>query len=399
MVARNPYVVDFHTLWVVPAWIKRHCIIPDGFRKGRGFRMYDWQLWCTVNHYRVRENTRQVEGFFDDPDVIPIRAGAFHNRRSQVIAPQKTGKGPWAAAIVTAEAVGPVLFLDWAGADDVYDCAEHGCGCGWVYRYKPGEPMGHAWPTPLIQLLATSEDQVDNVYRPLQSMARGKRLRDRMKVREGFIRVLGGDGDPDLNRIDVVTSSAQSRLGNPITFCSRTRRSCTPDEQAREGRQDDAARCRPDGWPVDRDDELLRPFAEVDGATDPRGAREGHLQVLRAAAGRAEVHGEGGATSDTCLQLRWLAARRPRRHRGQIGRARREGPWPGGAVLRQPDRGRPRHVDGRRAEVEAARGRETAGGSAADTDRAGVRRLRCGRLDGDSGADPRRLPVHADVRG
>jgi putative lipoic acid-binding regulatory protein len=27
-------------------------------------------------------------------------------------------------------------------------------------------------PTPLIQLLATSEDQVDNVYRPLQAMAR-----------------------------------------------------------------------------------------------------------------------------------------------------------------------------------------------------------------------------------
>jgi hypothetical protein len=219
MVARSPYVVDFQTLWVVPAWIERHCIVPDGFRKGRGFRMYDWQLWCTVNHYRVRDGAKQVEGFGDDPDVIPIRAGAFHNRRSQVIAPQKTGKGPWAAAVVCAEAVGPALFLDWAEDGDVYDCADHGCGCGWVYKYKPGEPMGHAWPTPLIQLLATSEDQVDNVYRPLQSMARNERLRDRMKVREGFIRVTGGDGDPDLNRIDVVTSSAQSRLGNPITFC------------------------------------------------------------------------------------------------------------------------------------------------------------------------------------
>lgn len=216
---RRQYVVDFPTLWVVPAWIERHCIVPDGFRKGRPFRMYDWQLWAAVNHYRVRPDTHQVEGFFDDPDVIPIRAGAFVNRRSQVIAPQKTGKGPWAAAIVCAEAVGPVLFLDWAEDGDTYECADHGCGCGWVYRYKPGEPMGHAWPTPLIQLLATSEDQVDNVYRPLQSMARGERLRDRMKVREGFIRVMGGDGDPDQNRIDVVTSSAQSRLGNPITFC------------------------------------------------------------------------------------------------------------------------------------------------------------------------------------
>ncbi|MBB1153988.1 hypothetical protein [Amycolatopsis dendrobii] len=218
---RSQYVVDFPTLWVVPAWIERHCIIPDGFRKGQYFRMYDWQLWCTVNHYRIKPRTEQVPGWGVDPDVIPIRAGAFHNRRSQVIAPQKTGKGPWTAAIVSAEAVGPVLFLGWAGDDDVYDCADHGCGCGWVYRYKPGEAMGHAWPTPLIQLLATSEDQVDNVYRPLQAMARGERLADRMKVREGFIRVTGGDGDPDSNRIDVVTSSAMSRLGNPITFCAQ----------------------------------------------------------------------------------------------------------------------------------------------------------------------------------
>ncbi len=216
---RNPYIVDFPTLWVVPAWIERHCIIPDGFRKGRAFRLYDWQLWCTANHYRVKPDATQVEGYPDDPDAIPIRAGAFHNRRSQVIAPQKTGKGPWAAAIVCGEALGPVLFLDWAEEGDTYECADYGCNCGWVYRYKPGEPMGHPWPTPLIQLLATSEDQVDNVYRPLQSMAKNERLRDRMLVREGFIRIIGEDNDPDLNRIDVVTSSAQSRLGNPITFC------------------------------------------------------------------------------------------------------------------------------------------------------------------------------------
>ncbi|WP_329013187.1 hypothetical protein OG271_03950 [Micromonospora rifamycinica] len=218
--AADRYVVDFPTLWVVPAWIERHCIIPDGFRKGRPFRMYDWQLWITANHYRVKPQARQDEAFLaGDPDAIPVRSEAFHFRRSQVIAPQKTGKGPWSAALVCAEALAPVLFFDWAGDDDRFVCADHGCGCGWVYRYRPGEPIGMPWPTPLIQLLATSEDQVDNVYRPLQAMARGERLRDRMKVREGFIRLLGEDGDPDLNRIDVVTSSAQSRLGNPITFC------------------------------------------------------------------------------------------------------------------------------------------------------------------------------------
>jgi hypothetical protein len=81
-----------------------------------------------------------------------------------------------------------------------------------------GRADGHAWPTPLIQLLATSEDQVDNVYRPLQAMARNPRLSNRMLVREGFIRLRDEDGDPEQNRIDVVTSSALSRLGNPITF-------------------------------------------------------------------------------------------------------------------------------------------------------------------------------------
>lgn len=210
---RSPYVVDFATLWIIPAWIQRHCIIPDGFRKGRPFRLYDWQLWATVNHYRVRPEAQQVEGFGDDPDVIPVRAAAFANRRSQVMAPQKTGKGPWSATIVTAEALGPALFLGWAADGDVYRCDDHGCGCGWVYRYRPGEPMGHPWPTPLIQLLATSEDQVDNVYRPLAAMARNERLADRMLVREGFIRL------PNEGKIEVVTSSALARLGNPINFC------------------------------------------------------------------------------------------------------------------------------------------------------------------------------------
>lgn len=208
------YTVNFTALFVLAAWIERHCIIPDGFRKGRPFKLYDWQLWVTLNHYRIREDATQVPEFLDgDPDAIPVRSEAFTNRRSQVIAPQKTGKGPLSAAWVCGEAVGPVLFYDWAVEGDTYDCADHGCSCGWVYRYRVGEPMGHPWPTPLIQLLATSEDQVDNVYRPLQAMAKGEHLRGQMLVREGFIRL------PNDGRIDVVTSSAMSRLGNPITFC------------------------------------------------------------------------------------------------------------------------------------------------------------------------------------
>ncbi|MEU8151773.1 hypothetical protein AB0C30_58500, partial [Nonomuraea sp. NPDC048901] len=197
----SDYVVDFPTLWVAADWIEEHCSVPDGFLKGIQFELYDWQLWCTVNHYRVKPDAR-----------LGQLAPAFHNRRSQVIAPQKTGKGPWSASIICVEAVGPALFAGWSTGNEVYDCRDYGCGCGWSYEYEPGEPMGMPWPTPLIQLLATSEDQVDNVYRPLQAMAKNGPLAELMRTGEEFIRL------PNDGRIDVVTSSATSRLGNPITF-------------------------------------------------------------------------------------------------------------------------------------------------------------------------------------
>ncbi|MGA4989881.1 hypothetical protein [Nonomuraea bangladeshensis] len=197
----SEFVVDFPTLWVGIDWIEEHCSVPDGFRKGDRFEMYDWQLWCTANHYRVKPTA-----------TLGQLAPAFHNRRSQVIAPQKTGKGPWSASIICLEAVGPAVFAGWASGNEVYDCRDYGCGCGWSYEYEPGEPMGMPWPTPLIQLLATSEDQVDNVYRPLQAMAKYGPLSALMRTGEEFIRL------PNDGRIDVVTSSATSRLGNPITF-------------------------------------------------------------------------------------------------------------------------------------------------------------------------------------
>ncbi|MFW6091098.1 MAG: hypothetical protein ACODAF_04435 [Actinomycetota bacterium] len=211
--ARRSYEVAWPTLWVVPAWIEAHCRIPDGWLKGRRFRLYDWQLWSTVNHWRVRPDAVAY-----DDHGYPTRAAAFHNRRSLIVATQKVGKGPMAATWSCVMGVGPDLFAGWAGKDDGYACSDHGCGCGWERPYKPGEPMGMPWPTPLVQLLATSVDQVDNVYLPLKAMARQGPLSDLMLVREDFIRLRPGAGeDPDENRIDVVTSSARARLGNPVT--------------------------------------------------------------------------------------------------------------------------------------------------------------------------------------
>ncbi|HEY7429255.1 MAG TPA: hypothetical protein VH641_00825 [Streptosporangiaceae bacterium] len=202
MPPRSPdYVVSFPALWVAVDWIEAHCVVPDGWRKGEPLEMYDWQLWATVNHYRVRPGAQ-----------LGQLAPAFWNRRSQIVGPQKCGKGPWSATIICNEAAGPAVFAGWAAGGEAYRCSDHGCGCGWVYEYEPGEPMGTPWPTPLIQLLATSEDQVDNVYRPLQAMIKAGPLASQMRVGEDFIRL------PNEGRIDVVTSSALSRLGNPIVF-------------------------------------------------------------------------------------------------------------------------------------------------------------------------------------
>ncbi|MEU1496999.1 hypothetical protein [Streptomyces sp. NPDC005732] len=196
--------LDFPTLYVVPDWIARHCKLQSvgGLDpRPQSFEMYDWQLRITANLYRVKPTAERGQ-----------LATAFHYRRAQAIAPQKSGKGPWAAGIVAAEAVGPVLFNGWARGGERFRCSDFRCGCGWVYEYEAGEPMGRSWNQPLIQITATSEDQTDNTYRPLQAMIRNGPLAEVMKVGEQFIR-LPGDG-----RIDVVTASAQSRLGNPITF-------------------------------------------------------------------------------------------------------------------------------------------------------------------------------------
>lgn len=127
--ASDEFVVDWPTLWVACDWIERHCVIPDGFRKGEPFEMYDWQLWCTANHYRVKPGARV---FRDNGERM--LAAAFHNRRSQVVAPQKTGKGPWTAGIVALEGAGPAVFDGWAEGGEVYDCRTWSCGCGWTYE-------------------------------------------------------------------------------------------------------------------------------------------------------------------------------------------------------------------------------------------------------------------------
>lgn len=191
---------------IVPSWIEAHCIVPDGFRKGEPFHLYDYQLLYLANFYLVRGEA----GWRPD---APILAPAFVYRRGMLVGPQKVGKDPLTAAHICVEGVGPALFAGFAGADDGYSCGEHGCRCGWEYAYELGEPKGMRWATPLIQITAYSEEQTENTYDALRPMIDDGPLHDLIpKTGEVFIRLPGG------GRIDTVTSSHQSRLGQRVTF-------------------------------------------------------------------------------------------------------------------------------------------------------------------------------------
>lgn len=226
--------VDFHTLGdLIDAWITRHCRVPDGFARGRPMKLADWQFWWCANRYRIRPGAKFIDpkrvgelleaiavGDVDDDITnadLPLLNQAFVYRQTLVVAPQKTGKGPTSAAFTACEAVGPSVFAGFAKGGEIYSCADHGCGCGWEYEYLPGEAMGMRHPSPLIQITANSEDQADNIYRPLKAMVKLGPLKHLLAVREGFIRILGLSDDEDLDRIDVVTAAANSRLGNPIS--------------------------------------------------------------------------------------------------------------------------------------------------------------------------------------
>ncbi len=203
----DDYVVDFPLLWVALDWLTAHCVIPDGFRAGEPFVPAKWQAWYFANFYRVRPDAEV------GLDGNPVGARAFYHRRAQVVMPQKAGKGPMTAAHVCVEGVGPALFAGWARGGEAWDCRDHGCGCGFFYEYEPGEPMAEQWPTPLIQITAFSEEQTGNVYDALRPMIEKGPLVDVIpRTGEQFIRL------PNGGRIDTVTSSQQSRLGQRVTF-------------------------------------------------------------------------------------------------------------------------------------------------------------------------------------
>lgn len=175
---RGPEVPgEFPTLgYQIADWIESRCAIPDRELAGDPFLLTDEELAFVLHFYRL------------DPDT-----GAFvYHRGAQLTRPQKWGKGPLSAGIICAEAQGPVIFDGWDAA---------------------GEPVGRPWATPLIQVTAVSEDQTDNVYSALLPMIEQGALHGEIEdTGLGRINLPGG------GKIEPVTASGRSRLGQRLTF-------------------------------------------------------------------------------------------------------------------------------------------------------------------------------------
>lgn len=184
------YPGEFPTLgWLVGEWIEDLCVIPDGDRIGQPYLLTDEMWTFLVWHYRLRLDATEEDW-----------QSAWSYRRSQLVRPQKWGKGPLTAAMICAEAVGPVRFAGWDAA---------------------GEPVGRPWTTPWVQVTATSEDQTDNVYRALTPMIEEGPLADWIPdTGETRINIPGG------GLIEPVTSSKNARLGQRITFAVQDETHC-----------------------------------------------------------------------------------------------------------------------------------------------------------------------------
>lgn len=161
------------------AWIEAHCAQPDGDDQGDPFvltpEQEDFVLWL----YALEEKT-----------------GAWvYSRGAQLLRPQKWGKGPLAAALTCFESYGPARFA------------------GYENDRRAPEPKGKPWATPLVQITAVSEDQTANTWRALQPMIElGDLAAEIPDTGETRINL------PNGGRIEPVTSSARSRLGQRVTF-------------------------------------------------------------------------------------------------------------------------------------------------------------------------------------
>lgn len=176
---------EFPTLgYVVGEWMEAMLVIPDGERQGQSYRLTDEMWMWLLRFYRLHPDALVLESRPSAPFVY---------RGSQIRRPQKWGKSPFGGANCHAQAFGPVLFDGWDAN---------------------GEPVGRPWPTPWVQIVATSEEQTDNVWLAVVEMAARGPIADLPGVDIGLMDInLPGGG-----KLEPRSASGRSRLGARITF-------------------------------------------------------------------------------------------------------------------------------------------------------------------------------------
>lgn len=181
---------SFPTLgYQVADFIEGKCVIPDREQAGAPFLLTDEQLRFLLWYYRVRPGVRR------DRDRNAWRLPFAFNRGGQLVRPQKWGKGPFASAMICAEADGPVVFDGWDAN---------------------GQPVGKKWATPLIQVTALAEDQTANIWSALQPMIElGSIAADIPDT--GLTRI----NLPRGGKIEPVTANAKTRLGQRVIFIAQ----------------------------------------------------------------------------------------------------------------------------------------------------------------------------------
>jgi hypothetical protein len=170
------YDGEFPSLgWQILDWLRSEFTVPDGPLAGAPFALSDQQTAILVKFYGLDNR------------------GKFLFRRGSWRAPQGAGKSPLLGGIALAELCGPVAFDGWS-AD--------------------GEPVARQRPTPWVQVAAVSEDQTENTYGALYTMAAESALAGSvLDVGKTSIHLVDGPGT-----LEPVTASAPTRLGQRLTF-------------------------------------------------------------------------------------------------------------------------------------------------------------------------------------
>lgn len=166
-----------------------------------GYEVIDWITDCLAAPDRAEYEPfvlyREQEDFIFRFYALDPVTGRRRIRRGVISRPRGWGKSPFLAALAWAEALGPVVPDGWD---------------------SDGHPVGRPWSsirTPLVQILATSEDQTSNTWTPLLEMGESPELHDRYPG----IELMGTFVNLPRGKIEPITSSARSVKGARPDFC------------------------------------------------------------------------------------------------------------------------------------------------------------------------------------